>query len=157
MTSTGAASWLRNFYTPFTRAEVSGDDLGTTYGTAGAVILAAILTASRSPERLAELTGLPTAFVDVVLANMDRGNLWHSENCIALCNTLRSRGDDHDEVECAIHSVLEFFWSNEWLPGLIEILPALRGTCLLFGRSQTWIDEEFLECALGPELVYGAK
>ena len=155
MNSIEAAIWLRRFYSPFSRAEVPGDDLGSTFGLCGAVILASVLTASRSPESLGALTGMPTAFTAVVMGNMDYMNLWQSENFEELCRTIRRDHDDYDEIEDALHGVLEDFWCHSTLPGVTDILPALRGRSLLFGRSQTWIHNEFLERLIGPKLVYG--
>jgi hypothetical protein len=63
--------------------------------------------------------------------------------------------NDFEEIDDALHSVLEEFWNHSKLPGATEILPALRGTALLFGRQQAWIHQEFLEELIGPELVYG--
>jgi hypothetical protein len=157
MNTIQAANWLRTFYSRPGAEETPGDDLGTTYAICGGVILAAVLTATRSPERLAELTGLPVAFVAVVIANLDHSRTWDSYHFHRLCHVLRTGIDQFEAVDQALHALLEEFWNHSKLPGATEILPALRGTSLLFGKQQAWIHQEFLEELIGPELVYGGS
>src|SRR3954471_23893868 len=142
MTNHEALDWLRSFHAhPRNSAEVPGDDLGTTFGHCGAVILGVVLTSTRSPEPLAELIGLPVTFTAVVLANMDYNQLWNSESFHELRRTIHVNPNDHEDIEDALESFLEDFWNESKLPGMEMILPALRGVSLLFGRTQTWINE----------------
>jgi hypothetical protein len=157
MNTIQAAHWLRTFYSRPGAEETPGDDLGTSFSLAGAVILGAILTATRSPERLAELTGLPVAYVAVAIANLDHSHTWDSYHFHHLCHVLRTGIDQFEEIDQALFGLLEDFWNHSKLPGATEILPALRGTSLLFGKQQDWVDQEFLEELIGPELVYGGE
>lgn len=50
MTTFETATWLLDFYSHLSiDAEIPGDDLGTTFGLCGAVLLASALSGTRSP------------------------------------------------------------------------------------------------------------
>jgi hypothetical protein len=140
MNTNEVSAWLRSFYSqPGNLPEVPNDDLGTTFTLCGAIVLASVLTSTRSPEQLAEITGLPITFTAMVIANMDFNQLWNSESFNELCRTIRVQPDDHEDVDDALECFLEVFWIKSKLPGMHEILPALRGVSLLFGKTQSWI------------------
>lgn len=148
MSSNQESGWLKWFYSRDNSEFIDGDDLGTTLQMCGAVVLSALRARTISPERLSEMTGLPVAFCAVTMANLDASDLWNQENFFGLCNIIREHPDDAVEIEATLNCFLEDFWVRSSLPGICEILPALRGRSLLFGKQQTWIDEERIE-ALG--------
>lgn len=153
--NTETASWLRKFYSdPSSDAETPGDDLGTTYGLCGAILLAAAHSGSRSPEELAEATGLPLTFVAIAIGIIDYMKLWHSESFNELCRTVRYNSADHPDVLDALHCFLEQYWDPCKFPGMVEILVAFRGAALLFGRTQSWIHADPTEHLMRPNLGY---
>lgn len=156
MQSDDVSKWLKRFYSHPDTECIDGDDLGTTIGMCGAVILAAVLSGTISPEDLSEVTGLPAAFCAVVIANLDYNRMWTSEKFLGLCKSLRDGLDNAGEIRNWLDLLLEDYWVWSAMPGLCEMLPALRGRCLLFGRHQSWIDHDRLEELLGDPMRISA-
>lgn len=147
MTEQEVANWLQSFYSRDGAEQIEDDLLGTTLVMCGAVVVASMLSATTSPERLANITGLPIAFTAVVMANMDFNRFWTDESLIALGKTLNKDRIDHQKVKSALDWFQEEFWCSSDLPGMDKILPALRGRCLLHGKTQTGFDND-LRCEL---------
>jgi len=70
-------AWLTGFYDWYPPA-ISGDTLGTTFLSFGAVILSAILTGAMNEKEIAQVTSLPIGYVELVLAMVHEHNLWDS-------------------------------------------------------------------------------
>jgi hypothetical protein len=132
--------WLDHYYSE-RPAVCEGDDLGTTYESVGSVLLAAVLTGTRSACELAVLTSLPFHFVRVVMTQMEGHGLWPSEGVVDLKRTLRERREDPKEIESALRCVVDEFWNAFWQPGATDALTTLRERRLFGGKMQTWIDE----------------
>jgi hypothetical protein len=135
--------WMKNYYVT-NPSECEGDDLGTTYGCVGSVVMAAALTGTRSACELAVLTSLPFHFVRVVMVQMEAHSLWQSENLTDLERILRERREDSDEVDSSLRCILDEFWDAFWTPGATDALTTLRERRLFGGRMQTWTDEDAL-------------
>jgi hypothetical protein len=147
MLPNNTSSWLEQFYQHPDVGPIVGDDLGTTLHMCGAVVLAAIHSATISPDRLSDITGLPAAFCGVVIANLDYNRSWSHDNFLELCAHVRD--DNSEDIVKSLEWLLDDFWMQSKLPGIHIILPALRGRRLLFGRQQTWIGDEHLEDFVG--------
>jgi hypothetical protein len=135
--------WMNDYYST-NPSECEGDDLGTTYGCVGSVLMAAALTDSRSACELAVLTSLPYHFVRVVIAQMEAHNLWRFEGTADLERILRERRENSDEVDSSLRRILDEFWGAFWQPGATDALTTLRERRLFGGRMQTWTDEDAL-------------
>jgi hypothetical protein len=135
--------WLSNYYSEHPPV-CEGDDLGTTYESVGSVLLAAVLTGTRSACELAVLTSLPFHFVRVVMAQMKVHGLWPSENIADLERILRERRDNLKEVEESLRCILDEFWDVFWQVGATDALTTLRERRLFGGMMQTWTDEDAL-------------
>jgi len=144
-------NWLKQFYAREDVEYIKGDDLGTTLQLCGAVVLAAVLEGTTAPERLSAITGLPVAFCAVTIANLDYCHFWGRHNFVGLCKTLNDDPDNYKEIDEALGVVLEDYWVRSKLPGIHQILPAMRGRSLLFGRQQDWIGDECLEDLVGSQ------
>jgi hypothetical protein len=135
--------WMKNYYLT-SPLECEGDDLGTTYGCVGSVLMAAALTGARSACELAVLTSLPYHFVRVVIAQMETHNLWRSGGIADLERILRERRENSDEVDSSLRCILDEFWDTFWRPGATDALTTLRERRLFGGSMQTWTDEDTL-------------
>jgi hypothetical protein len=135
--------WMKSYYST-NPSECEGDDLGTTYGCVGSVLLAAALTGARSACELAVLTSLPFHFVRVVMVQMEAHGLWQSENLTDLERILRERRENSDEVDSSLRCILDEFWNAFWQPGATDALTTLRERRLFGGMMQTWTDEDAL-------------
>jgi hypothetical protein len=133
--------WMNNYYSEHPSV-CEGDDLGTTYECVGAVLMAAILTGTRSACDLAVLTSLPFQFVRVTIAQMEAHSLWQSEGIADLEGTLRERRENFKEVESSLRRILDEFWNAFWRPGATDALTTLRERRLFGGKMQTWTDED---------------
>jgi hypothetical protein len=135
--------WLNHYYSE-RPAVCEGDDLSTTYESVGSVLLAAVLTGTRSACELAVLTSLPFHFVRVVMTQMEVHGLWPSEGVVDLEWTLRERRENFTEVESSLRHILDEFWNAFWEPGATDALTTLRERRLFGGSMQTWTDEDAL-------------
>lgn len=135
--------WLNDYYAAHPPV-CEGDDLGTTYDSVGSVLMAAVLTGTRSACELAVLTSLPYHFVRVVMAQMEAHGLWKSENLTDFERILRERHENSDEVDSSLRCILDEFWDAFSQPGATDALTTLRERRLFGGRMQTWTDEDAL-------------
>lgn len=137
---------VTNFLKLFYQGEITeyeeGDDLGSTSGVSGAVILASVLAETKSASRLAKITGLPVYFVDCVISNMNLNNFWESENFQYLRTTICAGHSGAKEIEGALNDFLAEFWNESRVEDLGVALVAARGGALLHGKKQTWVDPE---------------
>lgn len=78
MNQNNPKSRLQRFYA-LKECETHGDAPSTTWDSAGAVLLAAVFSSSRSPEVLSNLTGFPPAFTTAVTAIGDSVGYFFSE------------------------------------------------------------------------------
>jgi hypothetical protein len=133
--------WLNNYYSE--RPPVcEGDDLGTTYESVGSVLLAAVLTGTRSTCELVVLTSLPFNLVRVVMTKMEVHDLWQSEGIADLERTLCEQRENVSEVDSLLRCILDEFWNAFWEPGATDALTTLRERRLFGGKMQTWTDED---------------
>jgi hypothetical protein len=86
-----------------------GDWEAATFCTCGVVILSAVVTGSREPALIANLTRLPIDFVRLTLELCGQLHLWWSPCFEELARTVREQGDDAKEVSDALQSVIEEF------------------------------------------------
>jgi hypothetical protein len=127
---------------------VEGDDLGSTFGSAGAVLLLMAKLETGSPSLLASLSGLPVEFTAGVVQCVDRKGFRHSEYFKDLEQTVRGNPADHAEIRSSLECALEHFWlsaNSRWTGGLL--CQARRGM-LVGGHRQWWIDDERWEAFL---------
>ena len=121
---------------------VEGDDLGSTFGSSGAVLLLMAALDTGSPSLLANLTGLPVRFTAGVVHCVDRKDFRHSEYFLDLEQTVRRNPSDHGDIRSSLECALEHFWlsaDSSWTGGLL--CQARRGM-LVGGHRQWWVDEE---------------
>ena len=133
--------WLNNYYSEHSPV-CEGDDLGTTYESVGSVLLAAVLTGTRSACDLAVITSLPFQFARVTMVQMEAHGLWQSGGIVDLEGILRERRENLKEVESSLRFVLDEFWNAFWEPGATDALTTLRERRLFGGKMQTWTDED---------------
>jgi hypothetical protein len=124
---------------------------------AGIVLLVAIVTGTREPSVIAELTALPVDFVGTVMELCHRLDLWWSPRFYELQRTIREQSDNAEEVSDALHCVKEEFWTS-WFSRTVEaVLHSSRQNLQYGGAKDTWVtlpDGEHLEKASKPlELV----
>jgi hypothetical protein len=124
---------------------VEGDDLGSTFGSAGAVLLLMAKLDTASPSLLSSISGLPVEFTAGVVRCVDRKGFRHSEYFLDLERTVKGNTPDHAEIRSSLECALERFWLSadpKWTGGLM--CQARRGM-LVGGHRQLWVDEERLE------------
>lgn len=73
------AVWIIGLFADIDQWSVPGDDLGTTFLSAGAVLVVAALTGDRTAETASRHTGMSWLFAEIVLAAMDLDNCWDME------------------------------------------------------------------------------
>ena len=149
MKAKDVSNWLRQLYSQEEGDCLPGDDLATTFSACGGVVLASVLSSSISPDRLAKITGLPAPFCGLVVANMDHNDFWSCESFKDVCHAIRVDSDNHNSIKRTLDLFLGDFWNGSKIPYLYEILPALRGRRLMFGRTQDWLDNDLLDNLLG--------
>jgi hypothetical protein len=139
-------SVIKNILNLFYQCEITpyaeGDDLGTTFGVSGSVILASVLAETKSAPRLAKITGLPVYFVDCVISNMHLNNFWDSEKFQCLETAICTGASCARDIEGALNDFLSEFWNESRVEDLGDALVAARGGALLHGKKQTWVDPE---------------
>ncbi|MGB6689957.1 MAG: hypothetical protein WBE76_19140 [Terracidiphilus sp.] len=133
------AGQLERYYAP-NLPFIENDDLGTTFLVSGAVILASLLTKTRSPNLLSDATGLPLAFTGLIIETMDLNDFWASDRYTDLARTLQNRDIDYPAIMDSLNSFLEGFWLELKMPLLGKLLAILRGGKLLGGGYQNWTD-----------------
>lgn len=129
-------------------AYVEGDDSATTFESIGVVLMASLLSGSRSPVLLAQLTGLPEQFAAEVIRLMNFDDFWHSEDFAELERTFRNKPDDYADVGHAQYWVLVEVWFESRLPRMESVLEEARQRRIFGGAFQHWIDDEELDAFL---------
>jgi hypothetical protein len=156
----GYREWLRRFYAHEKNdAYVDGDDPATTFGSIGVILMASLLSGSRSPALFAQLTGLPERFAAEVVRLMNFDGFWNSECFAELERTFRNNADDYADLGDALFCVLEHVWHKSRMPRMEEVLEESRQRWIFGGAVQGWIDQDELDAFLndGPrsdEAVY---
>jgi len=100
----------------------------------GRVVLASALSGKSSGEFLQDVTGVPTEFCALVIANIRYNRLDCCESYSDLCQVLRDRRNKFGEVQRALNRAMKDFWKVK-LPGLQDLLPALQVESLLLGPN----------------------
>ena len=142
MKDDAVTEFLKLFFQEDIPEYIEGDDLGTTCVVSGAVILASILSETRSPSRLSKMTGLPAYFAACVMANMNMNGFWNCESFLDLCTTICATPSGATEIDEAIEDFLDVFWNQSQVEELGPALVAARGGALLHGKTQNWVDPE---------------
>jgi hypothetical protein len=104
----------------------------------GIVLLVAMVTGTREPAVIAELTGLPADFAGIVIELCHRLDLWWSERFFELERTIREQGDDAEEVADALQSVREQFWMSWVSPSIAAVLHSSRQHMQYGGAKDPW-------------------
>jgi hypothetical protein len=125
-----------------------GDSEAVSYEMSGIVILVAIVTGTREPAVIAELTKLPPDFVGIVIELCHRLDLYWSPWFYDLERTVREQGDDAEKVSAALIDVKEEFWWSWLSPRVEELLHSARANLRYGGARDPWAiapDPEQLE------------
>ena len=117
-----------------------GDDTGTIYGSLSAVLLAAALSKSRSPDVIRKITRLPRLFVAAVCLEMRP--LWHMSEELKL-SLSRSKEDFADILDALRCAADEVWWEIYAGSRTVQYLNLLRDGTLVGGGRQHWVDEGF--------------
>ena len=141
MDHTEVKDFLQELYTHAEGYAVD-DDPVTTWNCAGAVLIASVLADSRDPNKLAAMTQLPCAFVDLVIYRAEIQYLMFEYNWSRLVDDLRSNPLNFELSENAICAVLEDLWRREPLPWYDWALWTSRDGRLIGGGTQWWSDVE---------------
>jgi hypothetical protein len=129
--------WLNSFHASFPPVQPS-DDLGTTFMCCGAVFLTTMVVGTRDRVLLAEATGLPMGFVQLVCDTADEDWFWWSEQIVVLDESLRNNPKDLAGIDAALSGVMEEFWLEVTDETFDVRLQTLRGNKLVGGWEQSW-------------------
>jgi DNA-binding MarR family transcriptional regulator len=129
--------WLASYCSRPIEVE-EGDSEAATYEMCGIVLLVAMVTGTREPAVIAELTGLPADFAGIVIELCHRLDLWWSERFFELERTIREQGDDAEEVADALQCVREQFWMSWVSPSVAAVLHSSRGHMQYGGAKDAW-------------------
>ena len=121
------SAWLATVCPQLVDVE-EGDSEAATFGTCGIVILVSVVTGSREPAPIADLTRLPIDFVRLTLELCRQLHLWWSPRFFELARTIREQGDDAKEVSDALQSVIEEFSLSFTSETIAELLTAVANT-----------------------------
>jgi hypothetical protein len=130
--------WMCAFYKVYPEY-CEGDDLGTTLGKTGVVLMASTLTTLRQPGTVSEITGLPFQFVAAVLKSMNVHDLWNSSWVEDFGKALLNR-TDFANINSSLNSMTEGFWEAFYSFQGAEALMTLRERRLFGGVLQCWTD-----------------
>jgi hypothetical protein len=142
MEATAVKLSLEEFYM-VAGAYVEGDDLATTFTSCGAVLLAAVLIETRSPEIVANVTGFPVSFVERVLWGMEAGKHCFSLQFADLITVVHLHREDFKKMEDTLNALMETYWVKAEAQ-LCDALVILRGGHLFGGERQWWADDEWI-------------
>lgn len=120
-----------------------GDDLATTYTSAGLVILAAAVSASRSPKHLSAITGFLQEFSEAVCTIMTRHNYWTTPWFLDLVDTVESYPSYSSDWLYSFEAGLESFWSGADFPSFRPWLEITRARLIFPGELQPYLDDEY--------------
>lgn len=133
-------AWINNLFYQSTRLGLSppGFYEGDTLSSIGVVVISAAVTASRSPDFLSNFTGLPVAFVKLILSLMDEANLWSYRHYVCLAEILDDAPTNPlvsvEDLACA---VISFLWEAPELFQFSETLDQLRQGFVLGGAKRS--------------------
>lgn len=119
-------------------AYVQEDNQATTWAGCGCVLLAAVTTA-RSAISLADFTGFPQEFTELVLEIMQLLELSSDSSFGRLRELVRDIAADSADIKLALESALETFLKKS-IP-LIHELERARNYRVLGGGRQNWVDD----------------
>jgi hypothetical protein len=131
------SEWLATLCPQLMEVE-DGDSEAVTFWTCGIVILAAIVTGSREPALVADLTRLPIDFVRLTLELCRQLHLWWSLRFFELARTVREQGDDAKEVSDALQSVIEEFSLSFMSETIADMLHRSREHVQYGGGRDPW-------------------
>jgi hypothetical protein len=140
--------WLSKFHRvsePF----YAEDDLATTYVTCACVLLLAVKLGTRSVALIASVSRLPSEFVAAVLRKVDHTQFWLSEEFSDLERTVHCRVDDFPNIADSLSCMMEMLWLRHIEEEDVKVFMSLRGSRLVDGGFQDWLDEEGLSEFLG--------
>jgi hypothetical protein len=146
--------WLSKFYR-VSEAYFVEDDLATTYATCACAVLLAAKLDTRSAALIASLSRLPKEFVAALMRKVDQAQFWVSEEFADLERAVRCRVDDFPDIAGSLSCLMEMLWLRHIEEENVKVFMSLRGSRLVGGGFQDWVDEEglseFLESLHGME------
>lgn len=125
-----AAVLLKVCYRGMAREFVEGDDQLTSGLLVAPVALAACLIESKSPKRLSQVTGLPVEYVEEVIRELDAGDIWNSNEYLALDEIIWSSRSRIAELPIRLADVLGAVFRGSKNEFLASRLSATRGSGL---------------------------
>jgi hypothetical protein len=135
------SDWLNAFHDHYP-SHWKNDGLATTYACTAAVLLAACRLDTASAALIAGVTGLPKSFVYLIVQRMDRSQYRSAEAFLELERTIRDRNQDFSAIEDAREYAIDVFWEESLSLDDVARLMDARGSRILGGGYQDWVDEE---------------